>query len=95
MFVTPAFHVISPIRSPGIIPVPLTRFVGPDGTEPVVIGREVEIKLSAQEQTATSVEIFMNPVFKVPGVHWVEILLEGQLRLRYPLMIAPPTPAAQ
>lgn len=73
----------------------LTRFVGPDGTEPVAIGREVEIKLGAQEQTATSVEIFMNPVFKVPGVHWVEILLEGQLRLRYPLMIAPPTPAAQ
>ena len=70
----------------------LTRFVGPDGVDPIAVGREVEIKLNAQEQTATSVEVFLNPVFKTPGVHWVEILLDGQLRLRYPLVVVPPQP---
>lgn len=65
-----------------------TRIVAPDGTTLVSEGREVEIKLASQEQSiATSVEVFVNPVFKERGLHWVEVLLEGTLRLRYPLKI--------
>ncbi|MGI5869712.1 MAG: DUF6941 family protein [Kiritimatiellia bacterium] len=73
----------------------VTRIIGPDGVEPIGIGREVDIKLNTQEQTATSVEIFMNLGFKVHGIHWVEILLDDQLRLRYPLIVAPPTGGGQ
>ena len=38
----------------------------------------------------------MNVPFEQPGAYWIEVLLEGQLRLRYPLIVrhveAPPQP---
>ena len=54
---------------------------------PAIVGKEVEIKLAEDRHTATSVEIFVNPKFETEGTYWVEILLDGQLRMRYPLAI--------
>ena len=64
-----------------------TRIIGPDGHTAVATGKEIEIKLGAETHTATSVEIFVNPQFEKEGTYWVEILLDGQLRMRYPLAI--------
>ncbi len=64
-----------------------TRIIGPDAHTPAIVGKEVEIKLAEDTHTATSVEIFVNPKFELEGTYWVEILLDGQLRMRYPLAI--------
>lgn len=64
-----------------------TRIVGPDGQTAVATGREIDIRLASDVQTATSVEIFINPKFDKEGTYWVEINLDGQLRMRYPLVI--------
>ena len=64
-----------------------TRILAPDGITEVLKGREVEIKLSSEEQTATSVEVFVNPQFKSEGTHWIEVLLDGNLKMRYPFAI--------
>ena len=73
-----------------------TRILAPDGTTVVAAGKEIPINLKDDTQTATSVEIFMNAKFEVEGQHWVEVLLDGQLRMRYPLFLrlAPPPHAA-
>ncbi len=72
-----------------------SRLVGPDG-ERVASGQEVQVRLPSEEATATSVEIFLNVRLPTPGVYWVEVLLEGDLRLRYPLqarlVASPPAP---
>ena len=72
-----------------------SRIVKPDGLTAVVQGQEVKITLSDNEATATSVEFFMNVVFETEGTYWIEILLDGDLKVRYPLKarrVAPPTP---
>ena len=48
--------------------------------------------LANSEANATSVEWFLNVKFNAPGVYWVEVLLNGDLRLRYPLRVAAVTP---
>ena len=63
-----------------------SRILAPDGSV-VVEGKEVPVKVNDPVQTATSIEFFLNAVFPVPGVHWVEILLDGNLKIRYPLSI--------
>jgi len=76
----------------------LTRILGPDQSAPVVSGQEISVRLPAPEATATNVELFLNVEFRVPGTHWVEVLLDGDLRLRYPLQVnrveAPAAPSA-
>jgi len=62
-----------------------SRIMPPTSETPIAQGREVTVKLPGSEATATSVEIFLNTKFETPGTYWVEILLEGDLRLRYPL----------
>jgi len=61
-----------------------SRVVNPDGTT-LVDGKNVRVRLASNEATATSVEFFLNIRFAAEGVYWVEILLEEDLRLRYPL----------
>jgi hypothetical protein len=56
----------------------------PDGSV-LVEGKDVRMRLPDGSATATSVEFFMNVAFSVEGVYWVEILIENDLRLRYPL----------
>ena len=57
----------------------------PDGATVIVEGQDVPVKLSQSESTATTIELFMNVKFDVAGIYWVEVMLEGDLKLRYPL----------
>ena len=62
-----------------------SRILNPDGDTPVVEGKAVRVQLPSSEATATSVEFFLNVRFETPGTYWIEILLDGNLKLRYPL----------
>jgi len=75
-----------------------SRLLKPDGRTVLVEGREVPVNLPDSEATATSVEFFLNVRFEEPGTYWTEILLDGDLKVRYPLkarQVKPPpdTPA--
>ena len=55
------------------------------------------MQLANPEVTATNVEYFINLKLAREGVYWIEILLEGDLKLRYPLRVnrvTPPSPSA-
>lgn len=65
----------------------VTRIVAPDGTTRVAEGREVKITLPHETATATSVECFVNLRFNAPGVYWIEIYLDHEMKVRYPLVI--------
>ncbi|MBM4143803.1 MAG: hypothetical protein FJ225_09475 [Lentisphaerae bacterium] len=62
-----------------------SRILAPDGLSAVVEGKDVPVRLPDSEATATSVEFFLNVRFEGPGTYWIEILLDGDLKLRYPL----------
>ena len=66
-----------------------SRLVGPDGTSVVCEGQSIPITLPDENQVATTVEVFANVQFQAAGPHWVEVQLEQQLRLRYPLHVRP------
>ena len=61
-----------------------SRITGPDG-HALVDGRPVKVVLPNPEATATSVEFFVNVRFESEGTYWIEILIEDDLRVRYPL----------
>ena len=62
-----------------------SRLIGPDGLTPIATAKPVGIRLPNDMATATSVEVFLNVRFETEGAYWVEVLLEGDLKLRYPL----------
>lgn len=62
-----------------------SRLLKPDGLTPVIEGHAVPVKLPDNESTATSVELFLNVQFEMPGTYWIEVLLDGDLKVRYPL----------
>lgn len=62
-----------------------SRILKPDGVSVLIGGKAVGVRLPHSEATATSVEFFMNVRFESAGTYWVEVLLEGDLKLRYPL----------
>ena len=62
-----------------------SRVMKPDERTVLMEGKDVAVRLSDSEATATSVEFFFNARFDEPGTYWIEILLEGDLKLRYPL----------
>lgn len=64
-----------------------SRIMAPDGVTVVAEGQPVPIHLANEQQVATTVEVFINLAFHHPGTHWVEILLDQQLRMRYPLHV--------
>lgn len=64
-----------------------SRIIHPDQQTILAEGQNVQVKLSTPEASATSVEVFMNISFPVAGTYWVEILLEGDLKIRYPLRV--------
>jgi len=66
-----------------------SRLVGPDGASVICEGQQIPIALSDDNQVATTVEVFANVQFLVTGPHWVEVQLDQQLRLRYPLHVRP------
>lgn len=61
-----------------------SRILAPGGAT-VVEGKDVGVRLPDSEATATSVEFFLNVRFETEGTYWIEILLDGDMKLRYPL----------
>ncbi|MDI6775543.1 MAG: hypothetical protein QME60_09195 [Verrucomicrobiota bacterium] len=74
-----------------------SRIVKPDGQTALVEGQDIPVKLPDNEAIATSVEFFLNLRFDAEGTYWIEIVLEGDLKLRYPLKAVrlPPPPSPQ
>ena len=64
-----------------------TRIVGPDNGPVVIEGKEITVQLPNTESSVTNIELFINVKFEKEGTHWVEILLESDLKLRYPLRV--------
>ena len=71
-----------------------TRLISPDGRT-IAEGRDVPIRLASTEQTATSVEIFINTALETEGTYWVEVLLDSALKIRYPLTLRKVQPQQQ
>ena len=75
-----------------------TRILKPDQASVLVEGKDIPVQLPNPEATATNVEAFMNVAFKEEGTHWIEILLDGDIKIRYPLRVSkvqpPPQPAS-
>ena len=65
-----------------------TRILKPDQSTVVVQGKQIPIRLPNSEMTATNVEVFLNVAFTEVGTHWVEVLVEDVLKLRYPLRVS-------
>ncbi|MDZ4198952.1 MAG: hypothetical protein U1E27_06665 [Kiritimatiellia bacterium] len=70
-----------------------SRILAPDQQTVVLEGKEIPIRLNSPESTATNVELFMNTLFPSEGAYWVEILLDGDLKLRFPLRLNGLNPA--
>ena len=65
-----------------------SRLLKPDGMTVLIEGKPVPVKLPDSEANATCVEIFLNVKLEMPGTYWIEVLLDNQLKLRYPLKAA-------
>lgn len=64
-----------------------TRIIGPDNGVVIAEGQGIPVQLADTEATVTNVEFFMNLKFDKEGVYWIEILIDGDLKLRYPLRV--------
>ena len=72
-----------------------TRILAPDGVTPVVEGRELDVRLKDPVATHTNIENILGVEFREAGVHWVEVSLDGELRMRYPFAVrVPPAKSA-
>ena len=69
-----------------------TRILKPDLSTHLVEGKIIPVRLPSPEATATNVEVFVNVSFEEIGTHWVEILLNGDLKVRYPLRVSKVSP---
>ena len=69
-----------------------TRILRPDMSTLVAEGRKIPVKLPNTEATATNVELFLNLEFHEAGTHWVEVLLDGDITIRFPLRVGKVTP---
>lgn len=64
-----------------------TRIFSDNGRTLVCEGQAIQIKLRDEHQTSTSVEVFLHLQFPEEGTYWVEVSLDNQLKLRYPLTV--------
>jgi hypothetical protein len=69
-----------------------SRLLKPDQKTIVVQGQPIPVRLPNVETVVTNVEVFMNIVFTEAGMHWIEVLLNGDLKIRYPLRVMLITP---
>ncbi len=65
-----------------------SRILKPDMSASLVEGQKIPVRLPSPEATATNVEVFLNVEFQDEGTHWVEILLDNDLTIRYPLRVS-------
>jgi len=63
-----------------------SRILGVD-EEQVLAQSQIEFQLKELESHVTNVNLFTGVQFKQYGLHYVEILLENELRIRYPLPV--------
>lgn len=64
----------------------VTKIVAPD--EETVIGEAtIQFELKDVESHTTNVNVFTGLEFKEYGIYHVEILLDGQLKIRYPVNV--------
>lgn len=71
-----------------------SRILKPDQSTSLIEGQKIPVRLPNPEATATNVEVFINVEFHHEGTHWVEILLDGDLKIRYPLRVGTPAKPA-
>ncbi len=64
-----------------------SRIVHPDQKTILTEGQKVQFHLTSPEAAATNVEVFINIIFPETGTYWVEILLNEDLKIRYPLRV--------
>ena len=64
-----------------------TRILKPDLSTVLIEGKDIPVNLSSAESSATNVEVFVNVAFEEEGTHWIEILLDGDIKIRYPLRV--------
>lgn len=72
----------------------VTRLVAPDEVT-VLVSATTQFQLGNEESHTTNVNIFGGVQFKEAGAHHIEILLDGELKLHYPMrvIVMPPAPA--
>ncbi len=70
-----------------------TRLVGPD-EETVLAAATTKFHLTHEESHTTNVNIFGGVQFTHAGAHHVEILLDDEMRLRFPIRVMLPTALA-
>jgi hypothetical protein len=69
-----------------------TRLIGPD-EETVLGSATTQFHLGNEDSHTTNVNIFGGVQFHQVGAHHVEILLDGELKLRFPLRVMLPPSA--
>ncbi len=72
------------------------KLVGPDE---VTVLREAEVKFQLQDENAsvTNVALFPGVQFPQAGIYWIEVHLDGELKVRFPfpaVQVTPPQPTA-
>lgn len=70
------------------------RFIGPDQ---ITVIRKAEMKFELHEAaaSATNVMVFGNVEFKVPGVYFIEVIVDDVMKMRYPVPVALAPPPGQ
>jgi hypothetical protein len=66
-----------------------TRILGPD-EETVLAMATTEFQLGNEDSHTTNVNIFAGLQFTQAGAHHVEILLDGEMKLRFPIRVMLP-----
>lgn len=65
-----------------------TRIYAPDQTTIILKNdKPNNIAMRDTNTLATIVQCFINPTFNEAGIYWVEVLLDNQLKLRFPLPV--------
>jgi len=74
----------------------ISRLLKPDQKTVVAQGQTIRLKLPGLETIATNVEFFINTTFTESGIHWIEVLLDNDLKIRLPLRVTHiPQPAGK
>ena len=65
-----------------------TRFLRPDQKTPLVETRPITFRMNDPETLVTNIEAFFNLDFLGAGTHWIEVMIENQMKIRFPLRVA-------
>ena len=68
-----------------------TRIIGPDEVSQLALAT-TRFELGNEESHTTNINIFGGLQFKQAGAHHVEILLDGEMKLRFPMRVMLPPP---